>query len=62
MSTTIRTDLAEIIAQIRAMRQYTIQTGFSTRKGQNELLAALNGHDLGTVLVELGDDTNHGKR
>jgi hypothetical protein len=43
----------QVIDQVRALRAYTTTTGFKTTRSQNDLLQALNGTDLATVLVAL---------
>ena len=57
--TMIRSNLLEIVAKIQALKAYTARTGFKTTRSQNEILQALNGDDLATVLVALENDNEN---
>jgi len=51
----LRPDLQEIVNKIRAMRQYSKETGFQTSKSCSALLNKLNADDLANVCLELNE-------
>ena len=44
---------SRIVAEIRALRAYTDESGFHTTRSQKEILARLNANDLAAVLLSL---------
>ena len=47
---------AEVIRQIRALKEHTRLTAFRTTRSQNELKSALNADDLAAVCAVLNSD------
>jgi hypothetical protein len=43
----------QVFDHVKALRAYTVETGFKTTRSQNDLLQTLDGIDLAAVLVAL---------
>jgi hypothetical protein len=52
---------ANAVAQITALRRYTLVSGFRTGRSEREILAKLNAEDLGQVLLALEKNELLGK-
>jgi hypothetical protein len=51
--TTKKTRAQEVIERVRALREYTIATGFKTTRSQNELIQSLDGAELAEAVLAL---------
>ena len=51
--TSLTPDQANVVAQITALRRYTLASGFRTGRSERVILAKLNAEDLGQVLRAL---------
>ena len=56
MTTTLSPVAQKVVEKVRALRDYTRQTGFFTTRTQNELIQSLDGQDLADAVLVLKNE------